>query len=662
MQELPSISATDPLAGVDVDALQRTEAALRERERELTHLVDMVPSHLWRLSPAGEPIFFNRRMVDYLGFGLEGTERRGSTRLDVLIQRTVHPDDQSTFRSGLSQSLATGQAFALRYRLRRHDGVYRWMSSRAEPMHDDMGIVRQWYGLCHDIDDQIRGEEAVRRREHDLRMLVDTVPVQIWCTTPAGEPSYINKTMADYIGLWLGDFDEAGGLPSAIRQLVHPDDRSGLQAALYHCFTTGSPFEMTYRNQRWDGVYRWTAGRAQPLRDPTGAIVQWFGVCVDIDDLVNARNALRESEQNLQRLVDALPTQIWAAKPDGEPTYLNHRLSQFVGFGLGELEVPDISRLQAAIQGSVHPDDASAVGAALRRAFSSGEPFAMKYRQRRADGVYRWISGRAEPLRDSENVIRQWYGVSYDIDDDVRTQEELRQTRERLAAASQAASLAELSASIAHEVNQPLAAAVANSYAAQRWLDTDPPNSQRARVAVERVVRDANSVAEVVGRIRALFRQSRSRRTPVDIGGAIMEARSLLTDEAERHRVRIEIHMEPGLPPAPSDRVQLQQVLINLMRNAIEAMVTVSGERVLTVGARCADGGIEVEVTDTGTGIAQPERVFEAFFTTKESGMGMGLAISRNIVEAHGGRLKAEPHVPHGTRFSFTLPLAASNE
>jgi len=922
MQELSAPSATAQRASVDAQVHRKVEAALRERERELSQLVDMVPSHIWRLRPDGEPSFFNKRMVDYLGLDVGDIGADGLSRLDALISKTVHPEDAEPFSLSLRQALDSGGVFALRYRLRRADGVYRWMSSRAEPIRDDAGVVVQWYGLCHDIDDQIQAEEAVRRseqqlrrivdtvpiaiwsftsegkvtyvspqnrahlgledvnfedfariaaevvhpddtphtlaartagftegrgfavryrrrvgetyrwtegraeplrdeagnivhwyavsmdvddevralealrqRERDLQVLVDTVPVQIWSTTPTGEPAYVNKTMADYTGLRLDDFDDRRNLPSQIRQLVHPDDQAGLQAALYRSFTTGQPFEMQYRNRRRDGQYRWTDGRAEPLRDDVGNIVRWFGVCVDaedrvateqalrerehelsqlvdmvpgllwrlspegeplyfsrrmieyfgldvgdydqpgvsglgaaiatlvhpddagrldealrrslatgesfslnyrlrradgvyrwmsgrgeplrdhagrivqwyglchdIDDQLRAEEALRESERQLQRLVDALPTQIWAAMPDGEPSYLNRRLASYVGLTLDDLQVPDATRLQAAIQGSVHPDDAVAVGGALAHAFSTGEPFAMKYRQRRADGVYRWINGRGEPLRDSDGRIEQWYGVSFDIDDDVRTQEELRRTQERLAVASQAASLAELSASIAHEVNQPLAAVVANSYASQRWLAADPPNLERARVAVDRVIRDANGAADVVGRIRALFRQSRLGRVVVRFDGLVAEAKALLSEEALRRRVRIEVVVEPDLPPLAIDRIQIQQVLINLMRNGIEAMSGLDDGRILDVHVRRDGDLVETTVSDRGSGIANAEKMFEPFFTTKEHGMGMGLAISRTIVEAHGGRLWAEANQPRGARLSFTLPVEATNE
>ena len=174
---------------IDIDDQKQAEAALRDRERELSQLVDMVPSHIWRLAPDGEPIFFNKRMVDFLGLDVTDTDKPGMSRLEAVIE-TVHPDDAAEFRDTLSRCLVTGESFAMRYRLRRADGVYRWMSSRAEPMRDQSGRIVQWYGLCHDIDDQVHAEEALRQSERQLQQLIDAVPATIWCTTPDGTPTY----------------------------------------------------------------------------------------------------------------------------------------------------------------------------------------------------------------------------------------------------------------------------------------------------------------------------------------------------------------------------------------------------------------------------------------------------------------------------------------
>lgn len=217
-----------------------------------------------------------------------------------------------------------------------------------------------------------------------------------------------------------------------------------------------------------------------------------------------------------------------------------------------------------------------------------------------------------------------------------------------------------MSASIAHEVNQPLAAIVANSHACHRWLSAEPPNIERAKITTERIIRDANSAADVVSRIRALFRQSVEPRSSTPFSSTIFEARSIMAEDATRRGVRMEVEVESNLPLVAFDRIQLQQVLINLMRNGMDAMDSVSGERVLAIHVRrMGDGAVQTEISDRGSGIEFPDKIFQPFFTTKENGMGMGLAICRSIVESHGGRLWAEGNEPRGTRFIFTLPAEA---
>ena len=410
---------------IDIDEQRQAEAALRDRERELSQLVDMVPSHLWRLAPDGEPIFFNKRMVDFLGLDVADTDKPGMSRLEMLIQTTIHPDDAAAFREVLSNCLATGESFALRYRLRRADGVYRWMSSRAEPMRNPDGTIAQWYGLCHDIDDQIHADEALRRSERQLQQLIDTVPAIMWSTTPEGIPCYLNKRATDVTGATLKDLIAPDGSRSLT--VVHPDDRDAIDQAMARSFETGTPFVGRYRQRRADGPHRWVESRAEPLRDDSGNIIQWYGVSVDIHDLVTAQEALRDRERELSQLVNMVPVHIRRMTPQGEPTFFNKRLMDFFGLGdVADLDKPGMSRLAAIIQTLVHPDDAARLLGTARRSFAAGEPFSMKYRMRRADGAYRWVDTRGEPLRNQSGAIAQWYVVSLDIDDEMRAQETVR--------------------------------------------------------------------------------------------------------------------------------------------------------------------------------------------------------------------------------------------
>nr|WP_280921543.1 PAS domain-containing protein [Sinorhizobium mexicanum] len=497
----------------------------------------------------------------------------------------------------------------------------------------------------------------MQERERELSQLIDMVPGHLWRLTPDGEPTYFNKQMMDFLGLGVGDTDkpDMSRRGALVQAIVHPDDAADMADALEHCLVTGKCFSMLYRLRRADGVYRWMSSRAEPMRDDDGRIVQWYGLCHDIDDQMHAEEALRRSERKLQQLIDALPVHIWSWTPEGELSYVSKRLVDHLGLSDANLE-----DFASAAQELVHPEDALEVQRTVANSIETGKAFVMRYRRLGKDGAYRWMEGRCEPQRDQDGRIVQWYGVSLDVDDGVRAQEELRLAQENLARASQAASLAELSASIAHEVTQPLTAVITSSNVCQRWLTTEPPNIERAQKTVERITRAANAAADVVSRVRALFRQSVGTRDPMALGSLVVEARDLMAEEAARRRVRMEVEVESDLAPVTVDRVQIQQVLINLARNGLEAMESVASDRVLRMRVRRLGEVVQTEISDRGPGIDFPDRIFEPFFTTKGHGMGMGLAICRSIVESHGGQLWAENNDPLGATFIFTLPVDAA--
>jgi PAS domain S-box-containing protein len=642
---------------LDNDVYKKTVVALRSRERELSQLVDMVPSHIWRLAPDGEPIFFNKRMVDFLGFDAAGGEKPGRSRLDTLIE-AVHPDEATEFREKLERCLATGEPFAMRYRLRGADGVYRWMSSGAVPMHDAEGRIVQWYGLGHDIDDQMHIEEELRTSKRQLEQMIDAVPVNILSFDASGNITYTSRRYLESVGSPLADIQNFDALA---KDLAHPEDFPTMHRRASHGFATGQPFVNRFRRRDIHGVYRWIEARAQPLRDESGAIVQWYIASIDLEDEMRALEALRESERLLRQLVETLPAMIYCAEPDGKPTYRSQLLREFLGFDVDHLDGAGESRLKSTLNFVIHPDDLAMVNERYAHALATGEQYAARHRLRRFDGKWRWVETRAAPMRSSEGHIVQWNGVCLDIDGEVRTQEELRWAQERMARASQAASLAELSASIAHEVNQPLAAVVANSHACQRWLTIEPPNLERAQRTVERIIRDANAAADVVNRVRALFKRSVEARSLVPVAEIVMDACGLMAEEAQRRRVRVDVDVAADIPPVALDRVQIQQVMINLMRNGMEAMESNDGTRTLGMRARKSGDAVRIEVSDRGLGVENPEKIFEPFFTTKESGMGMGLAICRSIVESHGGKLWVESNDDGGATFVFTLPIGAAS-
>ena len=631
-----------------------TSAASDARVAQAIPIIESMAVHAWSADPDGRFTYVSPNTLAYIG--------RPAAELGPLPEsdefgwrRVVHPDDYARVVEKWRRCLRTGERYDTEHRIRRWDGTYRWFRNSGLPTRDGQGRITGWYGTTMDIEEQRQAEAALRDRERELSQLVDMVPSHLWRLTPDGDPIFFNKRMVDFLGLDVADLDRPGvsRLEVVMGTIIHPDDAAELSDAFNRCLATGDRFSMRYRLRRADGIYRWMSSRAEPMRDQAGRTLQWYGLCHDIDDQVRAEEGLRRSERQLQQLIDAVPALIWRATPEGAPSYVNKRFIDVIGASLEDITAQDGS-LSLTV---VHPDDRGAAEQAIAHSFETGAPYLMRYRQLRRGGLYRWTETRAEPLRDDSGRILQWYGVSVDIDDLVTAQDALRLASDKLAQASQAASLAELSASIAHEVNQPLAAVVANSHACQRWLTAEPPNLERAQKTVERIVRDANSAADVVSRIRALFRQSTGTRICTTLPDVVAEARNLMAEEAVRRRIRMDIQVESGLPLVALDRVQVQQVLINLIRNGMDAMECVPSDRVLGIRVRRMGEMVQTEIHDRGRGIDFPDKIFEPFFTTKAHGMGMGLSICRSIVESHGGRLWAQNSEPQGAAFIFTLPV-----
>lgn len=490
------------------------------------------------------------------------------------------------------------------------------------------------------------------------RASAEHLPAFAWRTDFAGNFVHLDPRFLEWRGARIEDHRVNDDGSFSYVDAVHPDDAAAVLGAWAESLRTGNPFLSQMRIRGAEGCYRWCQCDGVPVRDASGAITDWYGTIIDIDEFKRTESILHEREQELVRLADTVPALIWSTTATGEPVFINRRLCEWAGIELADLDDPDRSRLAAAVARTVHPEDAVAVSAALGNSFATGAPFAMRYRHRCADGGYRWVEGKAEPLRDDVGRIVRWYGVSRDIEDELRDREALRTARERLARASQAANLSTLSASIAHEVSQPLAAVVANAQACQRWLAADPPNLDRARQIIARIVRDGFAGAQVVDRIRALFCQTGAQRVSGQLNHIVAEAQALLDEEMRAHGVEVSMALDPDLPPIAVDTVQIQQLLVNLMRNGAEAMEE-SAVRHLELATRRTDAHMCLEVRDFGSGFDDVDAAFEPFVTTKTRGMGMGLAICRSIARAHGGDLQAEPARPQGTRMVFSLPLPA---
>jgi PAS domain S-box-containing protein len=378
----------------------------------------------------------------------------------------------------------------------------------------------------------------------------------------------------------------------------------------------------------------------------------------DITDRKQADEKLRQAEQELRRAIDTIPGMVWSASAaDGSMIQVNARWSD-LGWTAAEVA-------EGQWQSVVHPDDAQRLEAEWSRSLATGEPFEAVCRVRSVGSEYRWLLARAAPLRDENGRILRWYGVNTDMEDRRRAEDALHKAQAELAHVTRVTTLGELTASIAHEVNQPLAAVVTNGEASLRWLQRDVPDLDEVRSSVERMISDGRRASQVVARLRALVRKGDARQARLTMNEIVDDVLLLVERELVEQRVALRLDLEPSPLPVLGDRVQLQQVIINLVMNAIQAMSGVTDRpRVLSIRSRSRapdtdDRSTIVEVRDTGVGIdpSSMAQLFTAFHTTKADGMGMGLSICRSIVEAHGGRMSVVPGLERGACFIVSLPI-----
>jgi PAS domain S-box-containing protein len=382
----------------------------------------------------------------------------------------------------------------------------------------------------------------------------------------------------------------------------------------------------------------------------------------ELDDLVAAFNQMYArlqaayTELQLQvGLLQHLPVFTWTLRPDGTPDFVNQVWLEFAG------QTPDFVRSHPeAWMTAIHPDDRETAGNAFWQGVQSGQDFAMEYRSLRArDGTYRWLLSQAVVLRDAEGRILKFAGTTTDIDDQKRSEEAWRQAQGDLARINRVTTMGELAASLAHEINQPISGAVINASVVLRKLGHDEPNLDEVRADTARILRDAHRAADILKRVRAQFEKGTPNRELVDVNEIVRETVALLRGEAARYDVSVRTELAADLPRITADPVQLQQVAMNLIVNGIEAMKNVAGKREIAITSRRGDDGqILLSFSDTGTGFSPEvaQQIFDPFYTTKSHGTGMGLRISRSIIEAHEGRMWAESVAGHGATFHLNLP------
>jgi PAS domain S-box-containing protein len=498
------------------------------------------------------------------------------------------------------------------------------------------------------IDGREKGKAVADAGENSFRLIVDAIPVLVCTLTPQWGVELVNQPLLDYFGKTLDELKNWASIG-----LVHPDDLDTVKVQSRHSAETGEPYSVEHRCRRHDGVFRWFQVRGFPLRNPQGQIVQWYVLLTDIEDRRRAEEALRSSERSLNSIIDAVPELAWSTRPDGFVEFLNHRWLNYTG-----LTAEDAHGWNWVV--ALHPADKDGLIEYWKTLMVSGEPGQYEARLRRFDGAYRWFLFRALPLKDESGHILRWFGQNIDIEDRKRAEEALNRARSELARVTRVTTLNSLTASIAHEINQPLSGIITNSSTCLRMLNGEPPNLEGARETVRRMIRDGNRASDVITRLRNLFKKKEVVAESVDLNEATREVVALSMSELQRNRVIVRTEFAADLPAVVGDRVQLQQVVLNLLRNASEAMNGIENRprELLIKTERDERDHLRLSVKDAGTGFT-PEaamKLFEAFYTTKSDGMGIGLSISRSIIEAHHGRLWATTNEGPGATFSFSVP------
>jgi PAS domain S-box-containing protein len=473
--------------------------------------------------------------------------------------------------------------------------------------------------------------------------------------TPEGQVCFVNPAGRRLVGLDAEDEVRT----TRMVDYVPEEDRARVETYILPTILEAGRWEgeTRFRNFR-TGATIPMLHNAFVVRDPhTGRPLALATISRDITERKRAEENLRESERRFRMLAEAIPHQVWSCLPDGSVNYGNQRWMDYSGLTMDQSQ-------GYGWTSRVHPADMEAVLMAWREAKAQEKPYyEVEKRLRGSDGRYRRFLSRAVPVYDEQGKILQWFGTYTDIEDRRQAEEALRAAQAELAHVSRLTIMGELTASLAHELNQPLAAVVTNGGACLRWLDRGEPNLEEAMSAVRRMIRDADRAADVIAHVRAMLRSSGAEKVWLDVTGVIREVLVLAQPEIQRHRIVMREALAEDLPPVWGDRVQLQQVLLNLIVNGAEAMADVEGrDRALAIrsdhGKVDQGPGVLVSVQDAGVGVAPEnlDRLFDAFYSTKSDGLGLGLSISRSIIQRHGGRLWATANEGPGTTLQFVLP------
>jgi PAS domain S-box-containing protein len=641
-------------AVTDVTAAKEAERKLRRSEAYLAESQRLSHTSSWAWDVRRREFVYRSPEVYHL-FGLD-------PKKDVLspqpLTHRILPEDRDRVSEAAQQAVQEKANFEVDFRIALPDDSIRYVHSVGHPLIGGDGEVVELVGTHVDVTDQhvarVALQEAfdeIKKSEDRLRLVIDTIPTLVWRAEPEGIPDFLNQPALDYTGLSLDQAET--GWPRAF----HPDDKKGMLQKWSAIRQSGVRGGLEARLRRFDGEYRWFLFQAEPLRDECGNIVKWYGSSTDIEDRKRAEEALRESEQRFRDYAETASDWFWETGPDYRVTRVSEHLN---AVGIVPSRLTGVPRWDIATDVESEPEKWR-LHRAIHDARQPFRDFVYSTVSEIGSPVYVRTSGK--PFFDTKGTFLGYRGTGTDITATVRAdhaEKALREAQAELEHVTRVTTLGELTASIAHEVNQPLAAVIANAEASLRWLDRETPDVAKARRSVEWAISDANRASEVIRGVRALANKTGMERVPLNINDVVREVIPLVERELVSHRMSLRTELAPAAIVL-GDRVQLQQVIINLVMNGIEAMEFVKDRsRELVIRSRRDDAhGVLLSVTDCGVGIADndADRLFKAFFTTKSGGMGMGLSICRSIVESHGGRLSASRNEGPGATFQFVLPL-----
>jgi PAS domain S-box-containing protein len=662
------------------------EKELRRSQHYLTEGQNVSHTGSWAWNPiTNEVPYWSEESYRIYGFD----PAKGIPPFESTWER-VHPDDRDALREAIETSIREKAALQVEHRLVLPGGIVRTHRVLAHPVLNASGELIEFLGTVVDVTEQKRAEEELLVQYRVTRILADAATIleampkilQAVCECLGWELGAVWRIdpkagVLRCAELWRTSSVEAAQFEEVIRKTTFRSG-SGLPGRVW---ATGAPEYIadfgrdvalgsadTAAHSALRTVIAFPIVLACEVlgvigfvsRDVSQPDQKLLAVLASIGSQIGQftkRTAAVEELRLRVSMLQQIPVAAWSVMPDGTPDIVNQLWYEYSG-QTAELVNSDPEAWMAIL----HPEDREAASRSYWDGIRSGRGFTTETRLLRAfDGTYRWHLNRAVPVRDAEGKIVRFVGTSTDVHDWRQAQEALRNTQTEFAHMTRVMTMGELTASIAHEVNQPLGAIVTSAAAGTRWLATKPPQMDKARRALERIANDGKRAGEVIRRIRALMKRQAPRKEWLDINETILEVIALAQHQLRQSGILLETRLGPDLPQVRCDRIQLQQVLLNLIINAIEAMSGINERpRELTI-VSTADGtdAVSVEVRDSGTGLdpAHEAHLFEPFYTTKAEGLGIGLSISRSIVEAHGGQLSAAANAPHGTAFRFSLPV-----